>query len=152
MLDLRLNGGGDNTLFEPLRERFKTLPAFQTRGRFFVIIGRLTQSAAQNLTTFLERNTKAIFVGEPTGESPNHFGDPELLQLPSSGISINLSRKRWNDSFPGDQRPWTAPTLPAPLTLRDFRAGRDPALEAIWKASGSASPRRRHSRLERSAR
>ena len=152
VLDLRLNGGGDNTLSEPLRERFKTLPAFQTRGRFFAIIGRLTQSAAQNLTTFLERNTKAIFVGEPTGESPNHFGDPELLQLPSSGISINLSRKRWNDSFPGDQRPWTAPTLPAPLTLRDFRAGRDPALEAIWKASGSASPRRRHSRLERSAR
>jgi hypothetical protein len=135
VLDIRLNGGGDNTLFEPLKASFESIPAFQTRGRFFVVIGRLTQSAAQNFTTFLERNTKAIFVGEPTGESPNHFGDPEPIELPSSGISINLSRKRWNDSVPGDHRPWTQPAIPAPLTLEDFRKGLDPALEAIWKKS-----------------
>ncbi len=135
VLDIRLNGGGNNTLLEPLKATFKSMPAFQTKGRFFVIIGRLTQSAAENFTTFLERNTKAIFVGEPTGESPNHYGDPDPIELPSSGISINLSRKRWNDSLPGDHRPWTEPAIPAPLTLDDFRKGRDPALEAIWKKS-----------------
>jgi hypothetical protein len=133
VLDIRLNGGGDNTLFEPLEESFKFMPAFQTKGRFFVITGRLTQSAAQNFTTFLERNTKAIFVGEPTGESPNHYGDPDPIELPSSGISINLSRKRWNDSSPRDHRPWTQPTISVPLTLDDFRKGHDPALEAIWE-------------------
>jgi hypothetical protein len=135
VLDIRLNGGGDNTLFEPLKASFESMPAFQTKGRFFVITGRLTQSAAQNFTTFLERNTRAIFVGEPTGESPNHYGDPDPIELPSSGISINLSRKRWNDSVPGDHRPWTQPSIPAPLTLDDFRKGLDPALEAIWKKS-----------------
>jgi hypothetical protein len=135
VLDIRLNGGGDNTLFEPLKAGFESMPAFQAKGRFFVIIGRLTQSAAQNFTTFLERNTKAIFVGEPTGESPNHYGDPDPIELPSSGISINLSRKRWNDSTPEDHRPWTAPAISAPLTLYDFRKGRDPALEAIWKSA-----------------
>ncbi len=133
VLDIRLNGGGDNTLIEPLKSGFKSMPVFQTKGRFFVIIGRLTQSAAQNFTTFLERNTKAIFVGEPTGESPNHYGDPEPVELPSSGISINLSRKRWSDSSQDDLRPWTEPSVPAPLTLSDFRTGRDPALAAIWK-------------------
>jgi hypothetical protein len=137
VLDIRLNGGGDNTLFGSLETSFKSMPAFQSKGRFFVIIGRLTQSAAQNFTTFLERNTKAIFVGEPTGESPNHYGDPDPIELPSSGISINLSRKRWNDSAPADHRPWTQPAIPAPLTLDDFRKGRDPALEAIWKRSSN---------------
>jgi hypothetical protein len=137
VLDIRLNGGGDNTLVEPLHASFKSMSAFQTKGRFYVIIGRLTQSAAENFTTFLERNTKAIFVGEPTGESPNHFGDPDPIELPSSGISINLSRKRWDDSIPGDHRPWTQPGIPAPLTLEDFRKGRDPAVEAIWKKSAN---------------
>jgi len=132
VLDIRLSGGGDNTLFEPLKANFESMPEFQNKGQFYVIIGRLTQSAAENFTTFLERNTKAIFVGEPTGESPNHYGDPDLLKLPSSGIDINLSRKRWNDSVPGDHRPWTQPAIAAPLTLDEFRKGRDPALEAIW--------------------
>jgi len=139
VLDIRLNGGGDNTLFEPLKATFRSMPAFQTKGKFFVIIGRLTQSAAQNFTTFLERNTAAIFVGEPTGESPNHYGDPSPIQLPTSGIGINLSRKTWNDSVPGDHRQWTPPGISAPLTLDDFRKGRDPALEAIWgKSRGGA--------------
>jgi hypothetical protein len=133
VLDIRLNGGGDNTLLEPLKASFRSIGAFQTKGRFYVIIGRFTQSAAENFTTFLERNTKAIFVGEPTGESPNHYGDPDTIELPSSGISINLSRRRWNDSDPGDHRDSTYPAILAPLTLDDFRKGRDPALEAIWK-------------------
>jgi len=133
ILDLRLNGGGNNMLFQPLKEAFKSTPIFQTKGSFFVITGRLTQSAAQNFTTFLERNTKAIFVGEPTGERPNHYGDAAAITLPSSGIEINLSRKYWEDSQPGDPRLWTAPTIPAPLTLQLFRDGRDPALEAIWR-------------------
>jgi hypothetical protein len=133
ILDLRLNGGGNNMLFQSLKETFRSLPSFQTKGSFFVITGRLTQSAAQNFTTFLERNTKAIFVGEPTGERPNHYGDAETITLPSSGIEINLSRKYWEDSQPGDTRLWTAPTVPAPLTLQSFREGRDPALEAIWR-------------------
>jgi hypothetical protein len=133
ILDLRLNGGGNNMLFQSLKETFKSLPVFQTKGSFFVITGRLTQSAAQNFTTFLERNTKAIFVGEPTGERPNHYGDAEAITLPSSGIEINLSRKYWEDSQPGDPRLWTAPAIQAPLTLRLFRDGSDPALEAIWR-------------------
>jgi len=135
VLDIRLNGGGDNTLIEPLQASFRSMAAFQTKGRFYVIIGRYTQSAAENFTTFLERNTKAIFVGEPTGESPNHYGDPDPIELPSSGIAINLSRRRWNDSDPGDHRDSTHPAILAPLTLNDFRWGRDPALEAIWKQS-----------------
>jgi hypothetical protein len=133
ILDLRLNGGGNNMLFQPLKEAFRSLPIFQTKGSFYVITGRLTQSAAQNFTTFLERNTKAIFVGEPTGERPNHYGDAETITLPSSGIEISLSRKYWEDSQPGDPRLWTAPMIQAPLTLGLFRQGRDPALEAIWR-------------------
>jgi hypothetical protein len=133
VLDLRLNGGGDNTLLSPLTPFFERLTPFQSKGRFFVIIGRATGSAAQNFTTYLERHTQAIFVGEPTSESPNHYGDPELLGLPSSKIEINVSRRYWQDSTPDDKRTATAPKISAPLTLQAFRLGRDPALEAIWK-------------------
>ena len=48
VLDIRLNGGGDNTLIEPLQASFRSIGAFQTKGRFYVIIGRFTQSAAEN--------------------------------------------------------------------------------------------------------
>jgi len=40
-------------------------------GRLFVLIGRETFSAAMGLSIELERQTKAIFVGEPTGSSLN---------------------------------------------------------------------------------
>ena len=101
VLDIRLNGGGDNTLFEPLKASFESMPGVSDERPIFRYHRQITQSAAQNFTTFLERHTRAIFVGEPTGESPNHYGDPDPIELPSSAISINLSRKRWNDSVPG---------------------------------------------------
>ena len=100
-----------------------------------IVRGTVTagESLERHLQVTLQENTKAIFVGEPTGERPNHYGDAAAITLPSSGIEINLSRKYWEDSQPGDPRLWTAPTIPAPLTLQLFRDGRDPALEAIWR-------------------
>ncbi len=131
ILDLRLNGGGDNTLILPIVHGIIKRDAINRKGHFFVIIGRLTQSAAQNLTNMLERQTNAIFAGEPTGESPNHYGEPDGFELPNSHLHVNVSTLWWQDLDPRDRRDATTPQLESPLTAADYAANRDPAMNAI---------------------
>ena len=50
-------------------------------GKFVVIIGRRTFSAAQNLATRLDLKTNAVFVGEATGSKPNHYGETHVARL-----------------------------------------------------------------------
>jgi hypothetical protein len=130
-LDLRLNGGGDNTLLDPIVTALAADPIVNRRDRFFVIIGRQTQSAAENFVDRLERRTRARFVGEPTGESPNMCGDAVSFALRRTGLVLHLSSLFWQDSLPYDPRDWTGPEVAAQLGMADYAAGRDPALEAI---------------------
>ncbi|MBV8345761.1 MAG: hypothetical protein JO190_12330 [Candidatus Eremiobacteraeota bacterium] len=131
ILDLRMNGGGDNTLTPAVTQRILQRPKLNRRGHLFVIIGRSTQSAAENLVDRLQRDTEAIFVGEPTGERPNMYGDPQPFVLPQSKITVNIASLYWQDMGPRDNRDTTGPELAAELTERDFEAGTDPAMNAI---------------------
>ncbi|HEU4478453.1 MAG TPA: hypothetical protein VFR80_08035, partial [Pyrinomonadaceae bacterium] len=132
VLDMRLNGGGNNFLNLPL-----TIGMIKSRvnkrGNLFVIIGRETFSAAQNTVNELEKYTNAIFVGEPTAANPNHFGDARNVVLPNSKITIRASTLWWQDMDPRDTRKWTAPQLAAELTFADYKANIDPAMTAILK-------------------
>ena len=132
VLDMRLNGGGNNYLNLPL-----TIGMIKSRvnkrGNLFVIIGRETFSAAQNTVNELEKYTNAIFVGEPTAATPNHFGDARNVVLPNSKISIRASTLWWQDLDPRDNRKWTAPQIAAELTSADYKANIDPAMAAILK-------------------
>jgi hypothetical protein len=133
VIDLRLNGGGDNTLnAEVIKTIMRTRP-INRRGHLFAIIGRNTFSAAQNFVNSLERYTDAIFVGEPTGANPNQYGDAVPVRLRHSGVVLYVSTLWWQDLDPRDRRPWTAPEIAAEMTSADFRAGRDPALEAVLR-------------------
>lgn len=135
VLDLRQNGGGNNMLLEPAVDAFIRSRIARERGRLFVIIGRLTQSAAQNFVNRLELQTQAIFVGEPTGERPNMYGDPLEYTLPRTGLQVALATLWWQDLGPLDERQWTGPYLASPLTAADYHANRDPSLETIlaWR-------------------
>lgn len=132
VLDMRSNGGGNNYLNLPI-----TIGLIKSRvnkrGNLFVIIGRETFSAAQNTVNELEKYTNATFVGEPTAANPNHFGDARNVVLPNSKIAIRASTLWWQDMDPRDNRKWTAPQIAAELTSADYRAGVDPAMNAILK-------------------
>jgi hypothetical protein len=135
VVDIRRNNGGDNTLLRPLvvgliRSRFNA------PRHLYVVIGRLTFSAAMNFATQIERYTEARFVGEPTAAPPNHFGETRRLVLPNSGITVLYSTLFWQDADPRDQRPWIAPAIEVPPTFADYRAGRDPVLDAILHDGG----------------
>src|SRR5436190_15914268 len=83
VLDIRHDHGGDNTLLTPLiHGLIRREGGINTRGRLYTIIGRGTFSAAQNCANWIEEHTQTLFVGEPTGGKPNHYGDNQPVQLP----------------------------------------------------------------------
>lgn len=141
VIDLRHNVGGDNSLNRSFLHALIRCPEVQEPGSLFVITGRGTFSAAMMFCIDLEKHTNAIFVGEPTGASLNHYGDSRKIQLPNSGLTIRVSSLYWQYSGPKDHRPWIAPHIPAPLSSQDYRLGLDPALEAILgKPEGEPGP------------
>lgn len=131
VLDLRHNGGGNTLLLEPLIKGLMRSEKINRRGHLFVIIGRNTFSAAMNETTLLERFTEAIFVGEPTGSSPNFVGETVYVTLPYSKLKVSISDLYWQTSWPSDHRNWIAPLIHVSPTFAAYRVNRDPALEAI---------------------
>ncbi|HEX6573508.1 MAG TPA: hypothetical protein VF042_00940 [Gemmatimonadaceae bacterium] len=133
VLDLRLNGGGNGSF-----NRQILLPLIKSQydvpGRFYVLTGRRTWSAAQMLVTELMKYTNARFVGEPSASKGNHFGDSYRIVLPNSKVTFRVSTL-WHQYLDSrDKREIIQPKIPVQLTFSDYAAGRDPILEAAMKA------------------
>jgi hypothetical protein len=139
VLDERLNGGGNNYLLRPIIHAFIRSDTVNQQGKLFTIIGRQTFSAAMNCVNRMKLNTNTLFVGEPTGSSPNQYGDNAPVVLPNSRLTVRLSTLWWQDMDPRDTRVWQAPDLSTELTFADYRAGHDPAMEAILHYKPAAS-------------
>lgn len=131
VIDLRWNGGGNTYLVQQLLHRIIGCTKINQYGGLYVIIGRGTFSAAQNTATAIERETNAIFVGEPSGSRPNFIGETIPFKLPYSKASVNVADLYWQTSWPMDHRPWIAPDLYAPPVFEAYSQNRDPAMEAI---------------------
>ncbi len=130
IVDLRLNGGGNGyfnrQIFLPIIKS-----RYDTAGRFYVITGRRTWSAAQMLVTEMEKYTNAIFVGEPTASHGNHYGDSYRVVLPNSRVTFRVSTL-WHQYLDSrDKRLMVEPKIRTALSFSDYAAGRDPALAAI---------------------
>jgi hypothetical protein len=130
VLDLRNNGGGDNTTLLPLEDLLRD-PAVDRPGRLFVLTSRLTFSAAANLASDLESETSVIFVGEAMGGSPNLYGDARAIALPYGDQTLYMATRYWERSTPNDDRVTIEPDFVSELSSADYFAGRDPALETI---------------------
>jgi hypothetical protein len=129
ILDLRRNYGGNNYFGEPLRKAIAK-SGFNRAGGIYVLIAPTTFSAAQNLATRLERETYSIFAGEPTGGSPNHYGDSAGFPDEVQSISGGVSTLPWFDSYPQDTRLWIMPDLLTPRTFGEWSSGRDETYNA----------------------
>jgi tetratricopeptide (TPR) repeat protein len=131
VVDVRLNTGGNNFLGRAFLNEILRSDEFNQSGKLFVVTGRETFSACQNFCTWLDRQTEAMFVGEPTGSRPNFVGEGNQIVLPYSGLTANASSRYWQDSVSEDMRPWIAPDLEAEMTSEEYRNNRDPAFAAI---------------------
>lgn len=131
VLDIRLNGGGNNYLNKPVITKIIGSKKINRYGHLFIITGATTFSAAQNLTNELEKYTEAIFVGEPTAENVNFWGDIKTEVLPLSKLNVNLSWLWWQNMDPRDKRFWTAPNLAAEMSFDNYKTGYDSAINII---------------------
>lgn len=130
VLDYRLNSGGNNYKNKPIVTGLIANEKINQTGKLMVIIGRRTFSACMNLVNELHTYTNAVFVGEPTSENVNFYGDNQPVQLPNSGINAYLSFAWWQDKPQWENKDWLAPQIATGMTFEQYRSNQDPALDA----------------------
>jgi len=128
VIDVRQNGGGDNSLLRPV-----LLALFRAktnhRGGVWVLISKRTFSACQNFVNRLENYADVIFVGEPTAENVNFYSDVQSLDLQNTGLDIGFSVLWWQDKDPRDLRTATFPEIAVTPSFEEMVSGRDAALQ-----------------------
>jgi len=133
IVDVRLNGGGDNTTYGALTELFGSKQV-NRRGRLYLLTGRATFSAAANFAAEIDGDTRAIVVGEPTGGGVETYGDTFPVSLPAAGWTVHIAaRYHERKKVPGDRRLAVEPDVRVDLTSAQYFAGRDPVLERALK-------------------
>lgn len=129
VLDVRLNGGGNNYKNKPIITGIIRTEKINKVGNLYVIIGRRTFSACQNLVNELSNYTNAIFIGEPTSENINFYGDNNRVELPNSKIPAYLSFAWWQDKPQWEGKEWLAPHISVDMSFEEFKTNKDPVLE-----------------------
>jgi len=129
ILDLRMNSGGEAFWNRALLLALLHADELEQPGKLFVLIGPQTFSAGTLLAIDLEKYSKAVFIGEPTGGALQNFGNHEPVRLPGTGLVVLVATKYYQNDGPNDDRPYVAPQLAAGLSAADYRGGRDPASE-----------------------
>lgn len=130
ILDLRHNYGGEVSALDPTLALFDD-PAVDRPDRLYVVTGRNTFSAASLLVARLDRDTDAVFVGEPMGGCPTAYGNSSDVTLPFSGIVVSVAGMLEVGVAADDARPTIEPDVLAELTRPAWEDRRDPAREAI---------------------
>lgn len=130
VIDLRLNGGGDfdqglKYVVNPIRR----MPRINRSGSLFVLIGPRTFSAAMANAGHFRKRTKAILVGQPTGEKPNSYQEARDMILPNSRWAVRYSIRFYR--FVGSKENLIRPDQEITETWTDFQAGRDPVMDWV---------------------
>lgn len=127
VIDMRDNGGGDNTVGERnLIAPIKRLAPFNRKGHLFILIGSQTFSAAMNNAAQFRSQTAATLVGETIGEKPNSYQEPREMRLPNSKLLIRYST-RWY-AFVKDGPNAVEPDVPITRSWADYMDGQDSTL------------------------
>ena len=92
IVDVRLNGGGDNTTYGELTSLLGS-PAVNRRGKLYLLVGRATFSAAANFAAEIDRDTRAVIVGEPTGGGVETYSDTFPVLLPTLGWNVYIAAR-----------------------------------------------------------
>jgi hypothetical protein len=128
IIDMRDNGGGDNTVGEA--QIVKPIAArrdLNAKGHLYVLIGPTTFSAAMNNAAQLQDDTHAITVGETIGEKPNSYQEPRQFRLPNSHLVVRASTLYYTFRKSGENA--VHPNKEIIPTWDDVKSGRDPVLD-----------------------
>ncbi len=132
IIDVRHNNGGNSGLLPPLMNVIKEFEHANSNSKIIVITGRNTFSAAQIFISLINKETHALFAGEPSSSSPNFVGEENYILLPFSGAMGSISNK-YHETIPGDKRKWIEPVYPVFLSSAAYFKNQDPVMEFILK-------------------
>jgi hypothetical protein len=128
VVDVRHNGGGNSGVDDALFRGLDARRARFTRGQLFGLITGETFSSAMWTADDLRRRG-AVLVGTPTGGKPNSYGNVGNFFLRNSGLQAFYSTTFFR-LVEGADPASVVPDLPVAPTIRDYREGRDPLLQA----------------------
>ncbi len=92
VIDMRYNSGGNSSLLMPF-VNYLSKSNLNKNGGIYVLTGSKTFSSAVLNVLALKQQTRAILVGEPTGENAEHFGEVKFFILPSTQLKVSYSTK-----------------------------------------------------------
>jgi len=137
IIDLRNNTGGNSAVINPFlasgTARVDRLPSVQTVA---VIIGRRTFSSGI-LNAITLKQGPVYFVGEPSGGSPNSYGEVQTLVLPNSRLNVNYSTRYFQTTYPNGP---LIPDVALKSYSADYFARHDPFLAAVFAATKPDTP------------
>ncbi len=131
VVDLRLNSGGNSLIAKPLIQLLHSYVANDrlSADSIFTIIGRKTFSSAVLNSIELKNSINPVFIGEPSGGKPNHFGEVMAFSLPYSQIKVRYSTKYF--SWLENDYSSLLPNIEIELNSNDIIEGNDPILDYI---------------------
>lgn len=130
VVDLRRNGGGNSAVLQPFIASLKDHPLARDR-KLFALIGNETFSSGMMNAVQL-REAGAILVGEPTGGSPNSYGEQKAFTLPNSKLRVTYCTKFFR--LGKDPKATTVkPDWSVPTRWADAIGGVDACLTRIGK-------------------
>jgi hypothetical protein len=130
VVDLRGNGGGNSIQFERyFLPGLKKHPQLDDPERLFVLIDRGTFSSASDNAAQMRMSSNATFIGEPTGGSPNGYGEVRRFKLPNSQVQVTYSTKYFKNM--DTDLTSIEPDIRVDMPAQAVFSGRDPLLEGL---------------------
>ncbi len=139
VVDLRRNGGGNSMVIDAMYPHLLWRPGLRAPGHLLVLIGRGTFSSAMMNAVQLRQRYGAVLIGEPTGGSPNGYGEIKPLTLPHSKLVVTYSTKYF--ALLDGKVQTVEPDVLVEPTIADVIAGKDPVLDAAltYSPGGNAA-------------
>lgn len=125
---------GDSIAFVPFNRPIKPVKRLAYSGTTALLLDGLSASATVSIASWFVRTGRGDTFGEPPmGSVSGTFGNPVRLQLPETGLVINIASARYFTQTPVR---WEARPLlvdhPITPTTQDIKEGKDPVLKGAF--------------------
>lgn len=155
-IDLRENYGGDSRVINQflryiknkqeyksyvIKNNYKKMKLVKTSsndeymysGRIYILTSKNTFSSAVLFANTFKINDIATIIGEPSGNSVSHYGDPIHKMLENSNVSIFVSTKYW-ESPDGSNESILKPNVLIVKNQKDIIDDNDPVIEWLLRS------------------
>ncbi|MEP5764960.1 MAG: hypothetical protein ABJ308_10205 [Halieaceae bacterium] len=160
IVDLRNDPGGTVNVANPLPALLSEIYFdHPTMRGVAVLFGTDTVSAGTIILGQFEDTIRPVFIGQPSGSSPNMYLNGLKQILPYSQLQFEVSSDVFVSTREADTRAYVAPDIPMALSFEDYLRGNDPLIDYaktinkelrsnIYKSASPYDPWQRESQKE----